>query len=86
MAVQVTGGRCYSVGSLRALLTCMEGLAQRLAPALVASFQPLPCADAPQLAQLSDATLAVRPWLHACQPHHPVCAVRSMRLPDCREG
>ena len=58
---QVTGGRCYAVGSLRALLACVEALAQRLGPAAVASFRPLPCADAPQLAQLADATLAVRP-------------------------
>ncbi|KAK9838522.1 hypothetical protein WJX81_005008 [Elliptochloris bilobata] len=67
-----TGGRCYSVGSLRALLACMEGLAQRLAPALVASFLALPCPDAPQLAQLPDATVA------ACQ--HKVLAVRQANL------
>ena len=59
-AAQVMGGRCYAVGSLRALLACVEGLAQRLAPALVASFRALPCADAPQLAQLPDATVAAR--------------------------
>lgn len=58
---QVMGGRCYAVGSLRALLACVEGLAQRLAPALVASFRALPCADAPQLAQLPDATVAACP-------------------------
>ena len=62
-AAQVMGGRCYAVGSLRALLACVEGLAQRLAPALVASFRALPCADAPQLAQLPDATIAAGPFI-----------------------
>ncbi|KAK9820221.1 hypothetical protein WJX72_007615 [[Myrmecia] bisecta] len=60
---EVTGGRCYTVGSLRALLQCMESLVQRAAPAAVASFDRMtpPGPEAATLPALSEATFA------ACQ-------------------